>query len=148
MRHLEDVQVLDARRSHWRVKAPAGQAVEWDAEIIEDRPGEEIAWRSVEGSQIFNRGRVRFIDAPGDRGTEVHVELEYAPPLGPLGAIVAQLFGEEPAQQVADDLRRFKQILETGRVAWSEATVEDRRVRQRPAQPPAEPVRQPVLSRA
>jgi uncharacterized membrane protein len=148
MRHLEDVQVRDSRRSHWRAKAPAGQTVAWDAEIIEDRPGEEIAWRSVEGSQIMNRGRVRFVDAPGDRGTEVHVELEYEPPFGPLGAIVAQLFGEEPAQQAADDLRRFKQILETGRVAWSEATVEDRRVRQRPAQPPAEPVRQPALAHA
>ena len=148
MRHLDDVQVIDSRRSHWRAKAAAGQSVAWDAEIIEDRPGEAIAWRSVEGSQIANRGRVRFIDAPGDRGTEVHVDLEYAPPLGPLGAMVAQLFGEEPAQQTADDLRRFKQLIETGRVVSSEATVEDRRVRQRAAQPLSEPVRQPVMANA
>jgi len=122
MNHLESVQVIDQRRSHWKTKAPAGKSVEWDAEIIEDRPGELIAWRSLEGSQIGNSGVVRFIDAPGDRGTEVHVELEYQPPLGTLGVVFARLLGEEPEQQAADGLRRFKQILETGRVPWSAAT--------------------------
>lgn len=143
MNHLEAVQVIDERRSHWVAKAPGGRRVEWDAEIGQDQPGELIAWRSVGGSQIANSGRVRFIDAPGDRGTEVHVELEYAPPLGAIGATFAQLLGEEPAQQASDDLRRFKQIVETGRVPWSEATVEDRKVKQRPAQPIEQPEREP-----
>ena len=148
MNHLESVQVIDQRRSHWKTKAPAGKSVEWDAEIVEDRPGELIAWRSVEGSQIGNSGVVRFIDAPGDRGTEVHVELEYQPPLGTLGVVFARLLGEEPEQQAADGLRRFKQILETGRVPWSAATIEDRKLSQRPAQPPEQPVREPVATPA
>jgi uncharacterized membrane protein len=148
MTHVEEVRVLDERRSHWVAKAPLGRTVEWDAEITEDRPGESIAWRSTDGSQIANSGRVRFTDAPGDRGTEVHVELEYAPPLGPVGATLAQLLGEEPARQAADDLRRFKQVVETGRVPWSDATIEDRRLAQRPAQPPEQPVREPVGAHA
>jgi uncharacterized membrane protein len=148
MRHLEDVRVIDDRRSHWRAKAPAGSRVEWDAEITEDRPGEAIAWRSVGASQIANSGRVRFVDAPGDRGTEVHVELEYAPPFGSIGVVFAKLLGEEPAQQAADDLRHFKQIVETGRVPWSEATIGDRKARQRPAQPPEQPVTEPVAAYA
>jgi len=135
MRHLEAVTVIDDRHSRWRAKAPVGGSAEWDAEITEDLPGELIAWRSVGRSEIANSGTVSFVDAPGDRGTEVHVELEYAPPFGSVGAAVASLFGEEPAQQIADDLRRFKQILETGRVGRSDATVGDRKVRQRPAQP-------------
>jgi len=149
MNHLESVEVTDdGRRSHWRAKAPAGRTVEWDAEVIEDRPGEIIAWRAVPGSSIQNAGRVRFVDAPGDRGTEVHVEMEYAAPLGTVGVVVARLMGQEPAQQVSDDLRRFKEILETGRIAWSDATIGDRKLRQRPAQPPDQPVREPVASAA
>jgi uncharacterized membrane protein len=144
MRHLEEVRVIDDTRSHWRAKGPAGVSAEWDAEIVDDTPGEVIAWRSVDGSQIANSGRVRFVDAPADRGTEVHVELDYDPPLGAVGATLAQLFGEEPSQQVADDLRRFKQIVETGRVVWSDATIADRRVRQRPAQPSGESMRPPT----
>jgi len=148
MNHLENVTVIDDRRSHWVAKAPGGKHVEWDAEIREDLAGELIAWRSVDGSQIANTGRVRFVDAPGDRGTEVHVELAYKPPLGAIGATFAQLLGEEPAQQASDDLRRFKQIVETGRVPWSEATVEDRKVKQHPAQPTEQAQREPVAAHA
>ena len=146
MQHLESVEVLDERRSHWRAKGPLGTAAEWDAEITEDVPGEVLAWTSTDNAAIGNSGRVRFIDAPGDRGTEVHVELEYAPPLGPIGAMAARLLGEEPGLQVADDLRRFKQIVETGRVPWSDATVGDRKLRQRPGQPTSNPVRQPTAA--
>ena len=148
MSHLESVEVIDERRSHWRTKAPAGKSVEWDAEIVEDQPGEVLAWRSVQGSQIGNSGRVRFVDAPGDRGTEVHVDFEYQPPMGTLGVVFARLLGEEPEQQASDDLRRFKHIVETGRVPWSAATVGDRKLSQRPAQPPEEAVREPVASLA
>jgi uncharacterized membrane protein len=138
MQHVESVRVIDGRRSHWRAKAPLVGSVEWDAEITQDRPGEVIAWQAIPGSPVPNAGRVRFVDAPGDRGTEVHVEMDYAAPLGSVGAVVAKLFGEEPAQQTADDLRRFKQMVETGLIPRSEATIDDRKIRQRPAQPPAE----------
>ena len=123
MHHLEEVRVLDGRRSHWTARAPAGTSVAWDAETTDDRPNELIAWRSVEGADVPNEGEVRFVRAAGGRGTEVHVRLRYEPPAGKLGALVAKLFGEEPNQQVAGDLRRFKQVLETGEVVYSDATV-------------------------
>jgi uncharacterized membrane protein len=120
MRHLESVEMIDGVRSHWRAKAPAGTSVEWDAEIVDERENEVIAWRSVEGSQIENRGEVRFEHAPGARGTEVRVQIEYVPPAGNVGRMIAKLFGEEPAQQLRDDLRRVKQLLETGEITLSD----------------------------
>jgi uncharacterized membrane protein len=134
MSHLEAVQVTGDRRSHWKAKAPAGRTVEWDAEIVDDRPNELIAWRSLPGADVDNSGLVRFTPAPGNRGTEVRVELRYDPPGGALGATVAKIFGEEPEQQVHSDLHAFKQIMETGEITRSEATVRG----QGPAQPPAE----------
>jgi uncharacterized membrane protein len=123
MEHLESVQVLDERRSHWRASAPGGSSVEWDAEIVEDRPNQRIVWRSVGDADVPNTGTVRFAPAPGNRGTEIHVELRYEPPGGKAGALVAKLFGEEPSQQVKSDLRRLKQVLETGEVVHSDASV-------------------------
>jgi uncharacterized membrane protein len=120
MRHVLDVELLDDRRSHWRAKAPAGLTVEWDAEMVQDRPNEWIAWRSLPGSEVTHSGSVRFSPAPGARGTEVRVQLEYLPPAGAVGRSIAWLFGEEPRQQVRDDLRRFKQIMEAGEVAVSD----------------------------
>lgn len=119
MAHLESVRVMDQRRSYWKARAPLGATVEWAAEITEDRPNQLIAWRSLEGAAVPNSGQVRFVPAPGRRGTEVHVELTYEPPGGIIGATVAKLFGEEPSQQVDSDLRRFKQVLEIGEVAPS-----------------------------
>jgi uncharacterized membrane protein len=135
MKHLEDVQVIDDRRSVWTARAPFGGTVEWEAEITDDRPGERIAWSSRKGSDVWNTGEVTFRPAPGDRGTEVRVRMEYAPPGGPVGALIARVLGEEPQQQVSGDLRRFKQVLETGEVVVSEAVAEGRSRNQRPAQP-------------
>jgi uncharacterized membrane protein len=135
MDHLESVRVTGDRQSHWVAKAPAGQTVEWDAETVEDRTDELIAWRSLPGASVPNSGQVRFQQAAGDRGTEVHVELRYDPPGGKLGALVAKLFGEEPSQQVAGDLRRLKQVLETGEVLHSDASIHRG---MHPAQPPEE----------
>lgn len=123
MLHLEHVRATGEGRSHWKAKAPAGMSVEWDAVITEDRPNELIAWRSVDGSEVDNRGSVRFQRAPGDRGTEVIVELRYDPPGGKITAALAKLFREEPSQQIHDDLRRFKAVMETGEVLLSDATI-------------------------
>lgn len=120
MRHLESVEVLDERRSRWRAKASAGMKVEWEAELLEDRPDEWIAWRSIPGSQIDNSGSIRFSPAPGARGTEVRVQLQYNPPAGALGRRIAWLFGAEPDQQVNEDLRRLKQLMETGEIPISD----------------------------
>jgi uncharacterized membrane protein len=147
MHHLESVQTNGDGRSHWKTKGPAGTTVEWDAEIVEDRPNEMIAWRSVEDADVRNSGSVRFVPAPGNRGTEVRVQLRYNPPGGPIGAAIAKLFGEEPSQQVQDELRAFKQVMETGEVVHSDASIYGR---PHPAQPPAEKVvyngTQPVLA--
>jgi uncharacterized membrane protein len=120
MKHLQSVQVMDLRRSHWVAKAPMGQSVEWDADIINDQPNQLIAWASIEGADVDNSGFVRFQPAPGDRGTEVKVVLEYSVPGGAVTAALAKLFGEEPEQQIGDDLNRFKQLMEAGEIATTE----------------------------
>jgi uncharacterized membrane protein len=139
MIHLASVETTGDGRSHWEANAPAGRTVEWDAEVVEDRPNQRIAWRSLDGADVANRGVVEFTPVPKRRGTEVRVELTYDPPGGALGKVIAKLFGEEPQQQIKDDLRRFKQVLETGEVVRSEGSPEGtrvlRQVRQRPARP-------------
>lgn len=120
MSHLESVTRTDDGLTHWVAKAPFGRTVEWDAEIINVEVGRVIAWRSVEGADVENVGAVHFHEAPADRGTELRVRIEYNPPAGVLGASVAKLFGEEPGQQVADDLRRFKAFMETGEYPTTE----------------------------
>ncbi|QLG12579.1 SRPBCC family protein [Deinococcus sp. D7000] len=117
MKHLERVEVLDERRSRWTVKAPAGYSggeVSWEAELTADEPGRRIAWRSLPGAQIENSGEVLFRAAPGDRGTEVVVRLTYRPPGGSAGALLARMLGQEPSQQLRDDLMRFKREQELG----------------------------------
>jgi uncharacterized membrane protein len=114
MRHLKSVRVVDERRSHWVAKAPAGMTVSWDAEIHNEVPNQIIAWRSLPGADVVSAGAVNFADAGPDRGTRVTVHLQYDPPGGKLGAWFATLFGEEPSQQIREDLRRLKQLLEAG----------------------------------
>jgi len=135
MRHVESVRVIDDTRSHWVARAPAGTSVEWDAEIVAEEPSALLSWRSLSGASVRNSGVVHFDPAPGDRGTEIRVDLEYEPPAGPLGPVVAKLFGEDPGQQIAEDLRRFKQVMETGEVVVSDATISGSHVPERPAQP-------------
>lgn len=113
MSHLESVTVLDDKRSRWVAKAPLGTHVEWEAEIVNDKPGERIGWHSLPGATVDNAGSVQFESLQGDK-TRVHVALSYRPPAGPLGAAVAKLFGEEPSQQIAEDLQKFKQTFEAG----------------------------------
>jgi uncharacterized membrane protein len=120
MKHLKSVKVYNEKRSHWIANAPLGNSVEWDADILEDRENEFISWASAEGADVENSGFVRFQKAPGNRGTEVKVVLEYNPPGGALAAVVAKLFGEEPEQQIGDELRRFKMLMEAGEIATTE----------------------------
>ena len=115
MSHLESVSCVTPNRSHWIAKGPAGTRVEWDAEVYNEKPNELIAWRSLEG-EVTNAGSVRFDDA-GERGTVVRVVLNYNAPGGKFSALIAKLLGGEPGQMIEDDLRRLKQILETGEVA-------------------------------
>ena len=144
MLHLQSVTVTGGGRSHWIASGPAGQRLEWDAEIVEERPNERLSWRSLEGSDVRHQGAVIFRDAPADRGTEVEVDLQYDAPAGKVGAAVAKLFGEEPSQQIRDDLRRFKQVMEIGEVVLSDGSLQgagEGATKERPAQPPGVGVR-------
>jgi uncharacterized membrane protein len=116
MRHLESVTTLDHRRSHWVAVGPVGKRFEWDAEIYNEKPNELIAWRSLPGAAVTNAGSVRFEPAGPGRGTKVKVVLNYNVPGGKLTALFAKPFGTEPGQLIEDDLRRFKQLMETGEV--------------------------------
>lgn len=147
--HLASVQEQEGGRSHWRACGPGGVVVEWDAEIVDDRPNEMIAWRSLPGADVSNGGTVWFQPAPGGRGTEVRVQLEYEPPTGMLGANLARLIGQEPGQMIADSLRSLKQVLETGEVVQSDGSLAGKQFPQHPAQPaaPQEP-RRPEIRRA
>jgi uncharacterized membrane protein len=115
MNHIESVKSLDEKRSHWVMKAPLGTQVEWDAEILNDEEPKTIVWRSLPGADVDSTGSVAFSDANGS-GTEVKVTMEYHPPGGALGATVASLFGENPEQQLEEDLNRFKELMETAAV--------------------------------
>ncbi|HEV3154199.1 MAG TPA: YgaP-like transmembrane domain [Candidatus Baltobacteraceae bacterium] len=115
MQHIEEVTVLTPSRSRWRVRAPIGSRVTWEAEIINDVPGELIGWRSLPGSAMHHAGSVHFDERDGL--TEVRVVLEYAPPARYVGASLARILGEEPQKQIAEDLRRFKAIVERGEPA-------------------------------
>lgn len=110
--HLEEVRVIDARRSHWVAKAPLGMRVEWDAEIINERPDQLLAWRSREGADVPNAGSVHFEARDGGESTEVHVQLKYDPPAGQIGAAVARLLGGSPEAHLREDLQRLKLELE------------------------------------
>ena len=138
MRHLESVEDFGDGRSHWVAKGLGGISVAWDAEIVADIPGEVITWRSRDKSDVQNAGGVRFELAPGRRGTIVKVNIEYNPPGGVVAATIAKLFGEEPEQQLEEDLQRFKQVMEVGEVVISDATLFGAGyMEQRPAQPPS-----------
>ena len=127
MRHLESVTVLGDRHSRWKAKAPAGMTVEWDAVIHNEIENELLAWKSVGDATVPNAGSVHFADAPGGRGTELRVLLEYDPPAGMVGRVVAKLFGEEPGAQVREDLRRFKSAMEAGEMLTTEGQPSGRR---------------------
>jgi uncharacterized membrane protein len=120
MKHLKSVTVYNDTRSHWVASAPLGTNVEWDADIIKDEANHLIAWASAENADVDNSGFVRFQPATGGRGTEVKVVMEYNIPGGAVSAAIAKLLGEEPEQQIGDELRRFKMLMEAGEIATTE----------------------------
>jgi uncharacterized membrane protein len=120
MKHLDSVTELSPDRSHWVVNLPAGRKLEWDAQIVEDKPGELIRWRSLDGADIQHHGEARFERAPGDRGTEVHVKWKYLPPASGFGAIVGKLANVFTESTLREELHRLKQVLEAGEIATTE----------------------------
>jgi uncharacterized membrane protein len=120
MDNIERIEVLDQSRSHWVVKGPAGKDVEWDSVVTEDEPGRRIAWAADEKADVKNSGWVEFRDGPTGRGTEVHALIEYDAPGGQIGRLIAKAFQREPNTQARRELRRFKQLMETGEITNSE----------------------------
>lgn len=129
MKHLEAVQVTGEKSTHWVARGPGGFRVEWDAETTSDVPGKSIAWRSLPGALVHNEGTVNFEPGPANRGTLVRVNLQYRPPAGTAGSVIAKLFGAEPQLQIPEDLRRFKRLVETGEVPTTDGQSHGRRSR-------------------
>lgn len=117
MSHLKEVTPRGGNLSHWVARGPLGTSVEWDAEVIREFPNELITWQSLDSADVIHAGSVSFHKLPGDRGTEVKVILRYDPPAGRLGAALSSFLGENPAKQIREDLRKFKQLLEAGETA-------------------------------
>lgn len=127
MQHVRSVRVIDERRSRWEAYAPAGMSVSWEAEITDERENAYIVWRTLPGAAIPNRGSVEFRSARQGAGTMVIAAIDYTPPGGKMGAVFAKMFGEEPEIQVREDLRRMKQLLETGEIPTTEGQASGRR---------------------
>ena len=124
MSFVENVRAIDEKRSHWTVRTLGGKTFEWDAEITQDEPGSRISWRSLEEAEIPNSGTVTFKPAAGNRGTVVRVEMNYSPPGGMAVAKLSRLLKGEPAgQHIYESLHALKQVLETGEVVRSDASI-------------------------
>jgi uncharacterized membrane protein len=116
MTHLKRVTELGDGRSHWEARGPADITVEWDAEIINEVADKVLAWRSLPGSDIVTAGSVNFSTVRGRRSTQIAVHLQYEPPAGRAGALVATMFGRDPSSMIREDLRHLKQLLEAGEI--------------------------------
>jgi uncharacterized membrane protein len=117
MDNIETITVLDDETSEWVVKGPAGSKIDFKSRVTEDIKGAFIAWRSDDDADVFNEGRISFSPAQGNRGSVVTVLMAYDPPAGFLGRITAKVLQREPEVQLRRDLRRFKQLMETGEIA-------------------------------
>jgi uncharacterized membrane protein len=114
MRHLKNVEAIDHEHSHWVAEGALGKEVEWDAEILNERENELIAWRSLPGGDVDTAGSIHFKPLGHNGRTEVTLSMKYDPPAGKIGAQIASLFGEGLEDKLDEDLRRFKQVMETG----------------------------------
>jgi uncharacterized membrane protein len=123
MKRIQSVEKYGDTRSHWRATGPGGRTIEWDSEITEDHPNSMVAWRTLPGSAFRASGSVRFQPAPGNRGTIVRVQLDLAPPGGGITAAISRLGGADPERDLEDNLRALKQIVETGEIVKSDASI-------------------------
>lgn len=133
MKHVESVEQVTPARWRWRVRGPGGRILEWEDEIINDKPDELIAWRSTENAAVEDAGSVRFISLPGGRGTEVRVTMQVNPPAGVIGVQLARLMGADPGAVLAEGLRKLKSIMEA-----VESPTTDGQPRGRKPMPPQE----------
>ncbi len=123
MSHIESVMPIDATRSRWVARLPAGFRVEWDSEIVDDIPSERISWRTIHDRAVRTEGAVSFRTFEHRNATQVDLGMRFDPAGGPLTRGAARLMGENPQSEVKDTLRRFKQLAETGEIATSAVEV-------------------------
>ena len=116
MDRIVSVEILDDARSRWTASGPMGRSWEWESQVVEDVPGQLIAWESLPGSDLPNRGWVQFLPVNDGARTEVRHFLEFDPPGGVIGDAIARVFHEVPQELVKADLRRFRQLMETGEI--------------------------------
>jgi uncharacterized membrane protein len=136
MKHLESVEVIDEKRSHWVLNLPTGVAkVSWDAEIVNDEPGFAIGWSSLPDSLVDNAGKVRFQDSPDGDGTLVDIVISYRPPAGGFGGSIAHILNPVFKNMVDNDVRNFKQYMDIdgGTASLSSANVDDNNYEERVA---------------
>jgi len=131
MEHVRSVDASAYPRVRWNVVGPGSTGIAWDAEVHNEIENELIAWRSLPGADMNSAGSVHFKDAPGGRGTEVIVNLQYWPPAGLLGEALAKLFGRDPETEIESGLIRLKQLLEAGELAGTEGQPKGRTTRAR-----------------
>lgn len=120
MNHIQSVTQKGDGISHWVMKTSHDRTLQWDARLIEDKPGQMLSWQSLEGADVDNAGSVWFTPAVGGRGTVVKVSMKYSPPGGKLGSLMAKLMGDSADKQMAEDLFRLKSLLETGETPTTE----------------------------
>lgn len=134
MRHLERVEDLGNGRSHWFAKSPVGLHVDWEAEIVDEREGSFLSWRSLPDSRVHNAGTVFFENDPAGRGTIVRVQMEATPGHG-LGRAVGRVLSPITERQVHEDLRRFKSLMEAGEIPTTDGQPAGRRSALNPHNP-------------
>jgi len=128
MRHLGSVEPIDATRSRWVIDGPAGRAMTWETEIVEDDPGSTLAWRTVGRSDVLHDGRIELDDATANRGTVCSVRLTYRVPARRGRSALARVFRNDPETQIRGDLRRFQRLVESGELAFKRRPGETERV--------------------
>jgi len=111
MRHIKSVTQTGDGISHWLVKTSSGKEFEWDARLIEDKPGQMLSWQSLEGADVDNAGSVWF--TPTADGTLVKVSMKYAPPGGKLGALLGRFLGDSAEDEMHEDLLQLKKLMES-----------------------------------
>jgi uncharacterized membrane protein len=117
MSDVDSVQVIDATRTHWRMRATRGEPVEWTVELFSDIPSQQLGWRTIADSPLEHSGVVKFLPAYGHTSTRLDIDIIYKIPIGQPMDLLSLLFTDEPARRWEDDLRRFKQLIETGEIA-------------------------------
>lgn len=119
MGHIDRATRLDEAHVHWVRPHPGSGTLEWTTEVTQDIANHAIAWRTASASDSDHEvsGRVEFKEVAAGRGTLVTLTLRYKLRGGLLHSGAASIIGQDPAQEIRENLRRFKMLMEAGEVA-------------------------------